>query len=321
MTYHCSLRQAGCPSDQIAFPERPARVLRTGVCADPRRCLRIALSLGALAMLLFVSTCQGEENEEQQRAQLLEQMRSLAEHTTVNFATSERRIEFVRNPVFRYADQPRQFIDATLWVWTDAGRPAAFQKIEAMEFADKETQPPLWQFCFASVSQDLLVAQWPEGRPFRSTEPGVSFQALAETPAVATDNNKRKRQAREIVRNFSARIVTNPKENTTQEMRLLTTPIFDYHDPKTGEFRGAVFGLSTNGTNPDVLIVLEVRGEEGKLGWHFAPARMTSGAVTLTYGDAKVWETNWLNAGEGPFPTWTYFVAPRVPPDDKGNQP
>ena len=101
-------------------------------------------------------------------------------------------------------------------------------------------------------------------------------------------------------------------------MRLLTTPIFEYDDPKTKEFRGAVFGFSTNGTNPDVLIVLEIRGEKDKLAWHFAPARMTDGAVTLTYRGAKVWETEWLNAAQGPFPTWTFFVTPRERPGDEG---
>jgi hypothetical protein len=272
--------------------------------------------LAALAMLQFVAICRGQEQDEDL---LFTQMRALAEQTRVKFARGDRPIEFVANPVFRYADQPRQFVDATLWVWTDRGRPAAFQKVEAMDFGERA--PPQWQFCFASVSPDLLVAEWPTGRPFRATEPGVTFLSLPGAPPVAAGNAQRKRQAREIVRKFSARIVTNPADNTTQEMRLLTTPIFDYADPQTRKFQGAVFGLSTNGTNPDVLLVLEVRSEADKSHWHFAPARMTSGAVTLTYGDSRVWETKWLNADEGPFPTWTYFVTPRATPDEAGERP
>jgi hypothetical protein len=139
----------------------------------------------------------------------------------------------------------------------------------------------------------------------------LMVQALAGAPPVAAESAQRKRQARELVRKFSARIVTDPKDNTTQEMRLLTTPLLEFEDPKTKELQGTVFGLSTNGTNPDVLIVLEVRGDGEKRGWHFAPARMTSGAVTLTYRDSKVWETKWVDPGEAPFPTWTYFATAR----------
>ena len=212
-------------------------------------------------------------------------MRSLAEQTKVQFADGTREPELVKEPAFRYSDQPRRFVDATLWVWTDQGRPVAFQKIEAAKSADST---PYWQYCFASVSSDLLLAEW-QNRRFRSTEPGVTFRPLKEAPGVPKGNAERKRQARELIRKFSALILTDPREkNSTQEMRLLTTPLFDYADPKTKEYRGAVFGFSTNGTNPDLLLLLEVSGDNDKAAWHFAPARMTIGAVTLRWRDAKV---------------------------------
>jgi hypothetical protein len=279
--------------------------------------LRTGLPIGALTMLVFVSIGRGQDEGERQRALLLEQMQSLAAQTVVTFAESDREIEFGQTPVFRYADQPRNFVDATLWVWTSGGRPVAFQKVEAMDFG--ETQSPMWQFCFSSISEDLVSAGWPSGRPFRATEPGVAFQALNDAPAVAGGAGQRRRQARQLARGFSARIVTDPVNNTTQEMRLLSTALHEYDDPQTNQYLGAVYGLSTNGTNPDVLILLEVRQHGAQHAWHFAPARMTSGAVTLDYRDETVWQTKWLNAGEGPFPTWTYFVSPRTPPDDAGS--
>ncbi len=267
-----------------------------------------------LAMLLPVSTGREEDEDESQSDLLLEQMRSLAAATTVSFVEQNDPVEFAGTPVFRYADQPRNFIDATLWVWMNAGRPVAFQKIEALDFG--EARPPKWQFCFASVSEDLVAAEWPNGRPFQSTAPGVSFEAIQDAPVVAASKVQRRLQARQLARNFSARIVTDPANNTTQEMRLLSTPLLDYNDPQSKEYLGAVYGLSTNGTNPDVLILLQIREVEEQLRWHFAPARMTSGAVTLDYEEMTVWETEWLNAGDGPFPTWTYFVSPRTPPED-----
>jgi hypothetical protein len=276
-------------------------------------------SVGLVATFLFLSVCRADEPTERQRAQLLEQMRSLAEQTKVQFAEGDRRPELVKDPAFRYADQPRRFIDATLWVWTDRGRPVAFQKIEALESGDKRL--PHWQYRFASVSADLVAAEWSPNRRFSSTEPGVTFRHLEEAPAVSKGNAERKRQARELIRKFSALILTDPREkNSLQEMRLLTTPLFDYADAETKEYRGAVFGFSTNGTNPDLLLLLEVRGEKDKAAWHFAPARMTIGAVTLRWRDAKVWECEWVYAKDNPFKTWTFFVTARKPPGDDGER-
>src|SRR5688572_6777576 len=97
------------------------------------RILTVSVASTALAgLFLLVSICRGDEQNEKRRAQLLAQMRSLAEQTKVQFAKGERRIELLKEPIFRYDDQPRRFIDATMWAWTEHGRPVAFQKVEAI---------------------------------------------------------------------------------------------------------------------------------------------------------------------------------------------
>jgi len=277
-------------------------------------CTWLMLSIGSP----ITSPAAADEKVERRRQQLLAEMQSLAQQTKVSSAGSTIPLKLADKPVFRYDDQPRRFIDATMWVWTDQGRPLAFQKIEAVEYGDAAAPDSRWQLCFTSTSPDLLAVQWPEKRTFHSAEPGIAFAPLAAAPEVAEGNAQRKRQARDLARKFTGRIVTSPKANIVQQMRLLTTPIFEYTDPETREFQGAVFGLSTNGTNPDVLLVLEVRedkvraGEE-RLAWHFAPARMTCCEVTVAFADTKVWQVDWVNGTEAPFATWTFFSSPRQP--------
>ena len=87
----------------------------------------------------------------------------------------------------------------------------------------------------------------------------------------------------------------------------------DHGSPASQEFRGAIFGFATNGTNPDLLLLLEAGGKAQSPAWHFAPARMTSGGVNLKFGNATVWEVPWVNWDEAPFPTWTFFSSPRSP--------
>jgi hypothetical protein len=248
-----------------------------------------------------------------EKAALLEQMTALAKETTVTVADAAQPATLVEKPIFRYSDQPRRFIDATMWAWTEGGRPVAFQKIEAIEFGDAARPDSHWQYCLASLSTRNVTVKW-TGREFRTKRPGVEFRPLEGAPDVAAGAAQRKRQARDLARSFSARIVTDPVSNIGQEMRLLTTPLFEYADPRTKEFLGAVYGFSTNGTNPDLLIVIEARDAEGKLAWHYAPARMTSGGVTLKYQDAKVWDCVSADDRELPLMTWTFFNTRRVPP-------
>lgn len=244
---------------------------------------------------------------DERRAQTLKQMQSRAMETTVRVIGGSEEPKLVEKPVFRYADQPRFLVDATLWTWTVEGRPVAFQKIEA----GGPEGGPYWQYCFSSLAEGKIEAQWKDIRKFRATEPGVTYRPVPDALAVASRGTERRRQIRELARTFSARIVPNPGRDEDQEMRLLTTPIFEYDEPDTKLLRGAVFGYSTNGTNPDLLVVFEAREHMDKLAWHYAPARMTIGAITVSYGKKKVWECPFVEPGQNEFPSWTYFQTPR----------
>jgi len=271
------------------------------------------LSLQFVALLcgiLLAAPCRGDDAAEGRRTKLLEQMRSLAEKTAVEFDSSTTSPRLVEQPVFRYDDQPRRFIDATMWIWTDGGRPVACQKIEAkLEF---NTGEPLWGYCFTSLSTEKLKVAWAD-RSYRSTEPGIAFQPMPDAPAPAAGNLQRKRQIRELARGFAGRILQNPRTGDSSEMRLFATPIFEYSDPATKQLTGAVIGFETNGTNPDVLVLIEARNDSGKLQWQFAPARMTNGGVTLNFHDRKVWEAPFVEPGEGPFANWLFFQVKRTP--------
>ncbi|HET6880602.1 MAG TPA: hypothetical protein VFI31_10630 [Pirellulales bacterium] len=253
---------------------------------------------------------------EEKRAQLLQQMKEIAEGTDVRYQTGEHRPQLVASPVFRYDDQPRRFLDATMWVWTDAGRPVAFQKIEAMD-----RDRPQWATLFTSVTDEPLAVQWEQGREYRSTASGVDFQPLPDAPPVPAAKTARKLAARKLIRDFSARILTGIHPDVTEEMRLLPAPIFEYQDAESSSYQGGVFGLTTSGTNPDVLILLEPRLNEGALAWHFSVARMTTCGVTLKYVNAVVWKAEFCLPPATVFPTWTVFYTSRAEPTAQKIEP
>jgi hypothetical protein len=281
--------------------------------------LRFAMSCFAVVTLTSIAfgadTAENPSDQRQiQREKFLEQMRGLARATEVSYQQRGEPPQRLESPVFRYDDQPRRFLDATMWVWIDGGRPVAFQKIEAM--------PQQWQFCFTSVADGLLSVKWDNGHEYRSTAPGVNFLPLAGAPAVPERKTARKLAARELIRDFSARIAPDGNNNS-QEMRMLPTPIYEYGDGQSNAVCGAVFGLTTNGTNPDVLVVLEARPEQGQsaLRWYHAAARMTIGGVKLKYRETMVAEFEYVEPRPAAFPTWTFFSTPRNVFDELDDTP
>jgi hypothetical protein len=261
--------------------------------------------------LLGAAFAQVDDANPAQRAALLDEMRALAERTKVRLVAADQPADFVATPVFRYDDQPRKFIDATMWVWTHEGRPIAFQKIEAM--AHYKTDAPLWGYCFTSLADAPLAVEWNDARSFRTTEAGTESRPLPEAPLPAAKAVERKRQMRDIARGFSARIIEAASKRS-EAMRLLPTPIFEFADAETKLPRGAVFGFSSNGTNPDLLVVLEAIERQGKAAWHFAPARMTNGGIQLAYREVRLTEMDVVSSPTGQFATWAFFNTPRPAP-------
>jgi len=215
--------------------------------------------------------------------------------------------QLLGEPVFRYSDQPRRIVDATLWVWVVDGRPAAMQKVEAVERPDG----PGWTVCFASFAPELLKVEWTGGQQLECSQPGVAFQPLPSPPELSADAI-RPLQTRQVARRFAARIVNDPDQNTVEQMRLLARPIFEYSHPETGLLTGAVFGFASNGTNPDAYLVLEANQQEGnQADWRYAWVRMTSGGVTGLLDNEPIWSCDWVRPQSVPRENWMFFKLNR----------
>jgi hypothetical protein len=73
------------------------------------------------------------------------------------------------------------------------------------------------------------------------------------------------------------------------ELRLLPQPLFRYEpDREVPDLvDGALFAF-VQGTDPQSLLILEARRDGTKVGWHFAFARLASGAVAARYHQREV---------------------------------
>src|SRR5262249_28285332 len=74
------------------------------------------------------------------------------------------------------------------------------------------------------------------------------------------------------------------------DLRLLPAPLFRYPSAKTGVIDGAIFTLvSTAGTDPEVLLVIEAREDKGKTRWEYACGRFSDRDLYVQRNDKDVW--------------------------------
>lgn len=209
--------------------------------------------------------------------------------------------QLVTAPVFRYSDELRHIEDAGLWIWTERGRPVATLKVE--HYKDGVFRTP-WLYCFASLSPELVSADWDGDPPFRATQPGVTWTLLDDRPSATRAG--RLVQMREFARRFSAELEEPTAAKEVHQMRLLSRPLYRYEEQPATNEDGAMFGFTGTGTNPDLLLLFDL-SKEGM--WRFGAARMTAAAVTVRLQDKVVHEFP-SGAGKGRvFDTWTYFLS------------
>jgi hypothetical protein len=105
------------------------------------------------------------------------------------------------------------------------------------------------------------------------------------------------------------------------ELRLVPAPLYRYPTGKAGVIDGAIFALvSTAGTDPEVLLVIEAREVNGKPGWEYACGRFSDWELRVQRKDAEVFSS--VPSEANPFaygPLHLYRIYPEkvVTPEGK----
>lgn len=247
-------------------------------------------------------------DEAEPKTSFLPQMQERVEgvHVAVVEDSGPREVERIEHPVFRYSDEEREIFDATLWLWTDAGRPVALQKDEA---AASEGVPK-WTVCFASFAPEQVDVRWPRGGyGFTTTAPGCVFRPIPNGPKPAASERLVRTQLKQLAKRFGA--VCSYEGRGQSVARQLAKPIHEYSSEKHGVLAGAIFGFASYGTNPDGYLLLELRKSSSGTEWVYGCARMTIFAVEVSLDDKPVWKCEGIPPAPSYFDNWTFFVEPR----------
>ena len=237
-------------------------------------------------------------------------MRTYSEGTKIALVgqADDQPIKLVPNPIFRYSDEQQLIPYATLWVWTRNAHPVAFQKVEGNNFGGGQ----MWTICFVSLSEGLLNVHWPLGHEYASRTPGVTFKPIPGAEPPADSARLRSSQLKALKDCFTAWLSVDAAGKGGAATRTIAKPLFEYSDSDTKLPLGAIFGMSSTGTNPDLLLLIEARPDgDGKLRWEHAHGRITANSLVLRLDDQDIWSEVSVPTDPAGYDTWTYYFLRR----------
>jgi len=208
-------------------------------------------------------------------------------------------LEFKKEPIFEWSNPTREGLQqGVVFVWVRDGRPSALGCIFSQP-SDKPAGRQIIHELHALDTEKLIVAR-PKGvlnewKP----EAGLARKELTEAPAPAATVGARLLQMKKLAQEFTGH--TEDMEKKRWDLRLLPAPLYRYPEARTGVIDGALFTLvSTAGTDPEVLLLIEAKEVNGKLRWEYACGRFSDRDLYVQRNEKEVWssvrsETNGFN--------------------------
>lgn len=243
-------------------------------------------SLAALCTLAALLFTQSTPSTDAERADRLRRMRELASSFRLlsDAAKPDSAVPLIETPLLRYNDETRESHDSSLWIWSTGGRPTA---LLAIELYPEKPRGPRWLFEIASLSTGRIGARHATDLDWTARGPGLAFRPLEGAPSPAEKPVRRMTQFKELHRRFTAHEKT-PTEGRI-ELRPLPNPLFRYADAAAGVVDGAILSFA-NGTNPEVLLILEARTDKNETaGWQYALVQMSGAEVLAELDGESVW--------------------------------
>jgi hypothetical protein len=225
--------------------------------------------MGLLSLLLVLAT--DEPPEALAKKMLPVNVQEAAEYTIAVESAPTKALDLRKEPVFECLNPARSAQQGSVFLWLRDGRPAALACI----FSASRPQYGgrlVYHELHALDPEKLLVTrnafnQW-------TPQDGLARTEMPDAEAPAETRGARLLQMRRLAQEFAGHSVD--RDRNRYELRLLPTPLYRYPTARDGAIDGALFALvSTAGTDPEVLLVLEATAAAGKTRWQYACGRFS----------------------------------------------
>lgn len=223
--------------------------------------------------------------DEKRLAQRLEErfaQQAKAYHFTLD-SDGKQPLERHERPIMRWTADGNY---GSVWIWTERGRPqlvgciGAFQnnagQLEGFHEFHLMTHNPIPA---TGIGSDYL---W---EPLRG---GPTSKPIDSAPTPAATARLQSLQMRQLAREFSAEMKEGEQ---THRLRLSPTPLLEYESRDGVALEGALFSfLWDKGTDPEVLLLIELQKTPEGPRWFYVPVRFTWRELTLKRNDLVLWQ-------------------------------
>jgi hypothetical protein len=204
-------------------------------------------------------------------------------------SASKKPLELKKEPVFEWSNPSRSALQqGVVFLWLRDGRPAAVGCI----FSEQDPKLPgrrVMHEMHALDTEKLLVSR-PNALNEWKPQTGLERKDLPDAPAPAATAGERLVQMRRLAQEFTGHETDD--DGRSYDLRLLSGPLYRYPAAKAGVVDGALFTLiSTEGTDPEVWLLIEARKEGGTLRWEYACARFSNRNLYVQHKGKEIWSS------------------------------
>ncbi|OYW23810.1 MAG: hypothetical protein B7Z55_03180 [Planctomycetales bacterium 12-60-4] len=205
------------------------------------------------------------------------------------------RLELQTTPVFSWTNVLRvQGQTGQLFVWMRAGRPEVLGTIFSTLTDVPNSRTRMVVHEFHTLSEKKLWPITPKSSRYQwRPQAGIALAPITEAPAVAESAAGRLIQMRNIARTFTGE-TRNAHDTSSErwELRLLPQPALRYEPQRQDILDGALFLYVTSaGTDPEAVLLVEARGAPNAWKWHYAIARFTDRDLVVRDPQQVVWSS------------------------------
>jgi hypothetical protein len=216
--------------------------------------------------------------------------REVAEYSLAVESAPKQGLELKQEPVFEWTNPIRSTPQhGVIFLWLRKGRPAAVGCI----FSQPDPSLPgrrVMHELHALDREKLLVRRPAGALNLWKPQAGLDRKELPDAGAPAATAGARLAQMRRLAQEFTGHETDG--EGKRDDLRLLPAPLYRYPAAEDAVVDGALFTLiSTEGTDPEVWLLLEARKEGGKTRWEYACCRFSNRNLYVQHKDKDVWSS------------------------------
>jgi hypothetical protein len=216
--------------------------------------------------------------------------KEVAEYSLAVESAPKKELELKKEPIFEWTNPIRSAPQqGVIFVWLRNGRPAAVGGAFSQKDLDLPGRRILHEFL--ALDREKLLVRRPAGALNEwKPQAGLARKELPGAGAPAPTAAARLVQMKKLAQEFTG--YETDGEGKRDDLRLLPAPVYRYPAAEDAVVDGALFALvSTEGTDPEVWLLIEARKAGADTRWEYACGRFSNRDLYTRHKDKEVWSS------------------------------